>query len=172
MHTHTHIHTHTHSLIPPHTLPTPSPPRPPPTHTQILSKDLWPGPQRQPWGLPLSVQDVPHPSQYGRVRYQSAGGLTARGKRGWCSEGSHGSSHCHWYCKGVCVCVYDVMGNSSHTMWMWAMTSYMMLWGFSWLITLSLTLGAHTQEGYGTCLVCVCVLQRQQRSFLRSKWGT
>ena len=44
----------------------------------------------------------------------------------------------------------------------------------------SLTLGAHAQEGYGTCPVClfVCLSVRllplscQHRSFLRSKYGT
>ena len=46
-------------------------------------------------------------------------------------------------------------------------------------IIILLTLGAHAQKGYGTCLVCVCVcvfvcllpLSRQHRSFLRSKYG-
>ena len=39
----------------------------------------------------------------------------------------------------------------------------------------SLTLGAHAQEGYGTCPVClfVCLpLSCQHRSFLRPKYGT
>ena len=39
-----------------------------------------------------------------------------------------------------------------------------------------LTLGAHAQEGYGTCPVCLCVcllpLNRRHRSFLRSTYGT
>ena len=36
----------------------------------------------------------------------------------------------------------------------------------------SLNLGAHAQEGYGTCPVCLLPLSCQHRSFLRSKYGT
>ena len=51
--------------------------------------------------------------------------------------------------------------------------------GFCTLVP-SLTLGAHAQEGYGTCPVClfvclsVCLLPLscRHRSFLRSKYGT
>ena len=43
-------------------------------------------------------------------------------------------------------------------------------------VTVYLTLGAHAQEGYSTCPVCLSVcllpLSCQHRSFLRSKYGT
>ena len=57
--------------------------------------------------------------------------------------------------------------------------SYTTRRGFCTLVP-SLTLGAHAQEGYGTCPVCLSVclsvcllpLSCQHRSFLRSKYGT